>query len=258
DAVLKPADVGAAIKGLVNAVESGEISSEQIDASVQKILYWKARLNLHRNRFVDERRIPAAVGILEHKALAQKIADSSLTLLKNDGFFPVDFGKVKNIVHISFQKKDVDNAPAVVAGKLVSAFPGLTTHYIRPYSADEVFDKILQSAKKADLIIVSLFYQRLVYKDNGPLPEKEQRFLRRIMRLKSASTVIMSYGNPYHVQTLDGATAFAVGYGEGGFYGNQTIYADSFIKLLKGEISPQGHLPIYVSDKYPVGSGIMY
>ena len=256
DAVLKPADVGATIEGLVNAVESGEISLEQIDTSVKKILYWKARLNLHQNRFVDERGIPAAVGILEHKALAHKIADSSLTLLKNDGLFPVDFGKVKKIVHISFQKKDVDNAPAVVAGKLVSAFPGLTTHYIRPYSADEVFDRTLQSVKEADLIIVSLFYQRLVYKDNGPLPQKERAFLTKMMR--AIPTVIMSYGNPYHIQTLDGAAAFAVGYGEGGFYGNQTIYADSFIKLLKGEISPQGRLPIYISDKYPFGFGITY
>ena len=55
DAVLKPADVGDAIEGLVTAVNSGEIPLEQIDASVQKILYWKARLNLHRNRFVDEK-----------------------------------------------------------------------------------------------------------------------------------------------------------------------------------------------------------
>jgi len=68
----------------------------------------------------------------------------------------------------------------------------------------------------------------------------------------------MSYGNPYLVDSLKNASAFATGYGEGDFYGNQTVYADSFIKLLKGEISPRGKLPVKVSEDFSMGSGIIY
>ena len=256
DAVLKPANVGEVIKGLAEAVKSGRISEEKIDVSVKKILYWKARLNLHKNRLVDEDRIPIQVGTREHLNLAQEIADKSLTLLKNDGFFPLDVPKAGNILHISLQKKDIDPAPAVVAGKLGEAFESIQSVFIRPFSSDRIYPDVLNAVKQSDVVIVSLFFQRNTYKDYGPLPENELAFLQKVFRAKPGRTVVMSYGNPYHVSDIPGAAAFVVGYGEGGFYGNQTIFADSFIKLMKGELSPTGKLPVLISDEYPLGCGL--
>jgi len=258
DAILKPANVGDVIKGLVEAVKSGRLSEERIDASVKKILYWKARLNLHRNRFVDEECIPSQVGTQEHLKLAQTIADKSLTLLKNDGFFPSEIPEAANILHISLQKKFVDPAPAVVAGKLGGAFESAQTVYIRPFTSDKIYADAVKAAKNADTVFISLFFQRNTYKDYGPLPKKDLDFLRQVFRAKPGGTVVMSYGNPYHVADVPGAAAFVVGYGEGGFYGNQTIFADSFIKLLKGDLSPTGKLPVLISDKYPFGCGVIF
>jgi hypothetical protein len=50
--------------------------------------------------------------------------------------------------------------------------------------------------------------------------------------------------------------AFVVGYGEKGWFGNQQVYFDSFIKLLRGELTPEGKLPVRVSEAFPIGSGI--
>lgn len=258
DAVLKPANVGDTIKGLVEAVRSGRISEEKIDASVKKILYWKARLNLHNNRYVDEKRISSAVGIQDHLNLAAKIADESLTLLKNDGFFPSDPQALGSIVHIALQKKENDTAPGIVAGKLAGAFEPLKSFFIKPFTAETVYKNALDAAVNADTVVISLFYQRTAYVDNGPVSKKDLEFLKKIFSAKSGRTVVMSYGNPYHVTDMTGASAFAVGYGEGGFYGNQTIYADSFIKLLKGELSPKGRLPVLISDDFPMGSGVVF
>jgi beta-N-acetylhexosaminidase len=258
DAVLKPADVKAVIKGLTEAVRSGRISESRIDRSVRKILYWKARLNLHRNRFIELSRIPSAVGTQEHLTLAREIADKSLTLLKNDGFFPSDTEKIGSVVNISIQKKYDDDAPAKAAAKLENAFSSVQSFYIRPHTADEVYDDAFKAAKSADTVVISLFYQRTTYKNNGPLPQRDLAFLKSIFKAKPSRTVVFSYGNPYHITRVDGAAAYVVGYGEGGFYGNQIIYADSFIKLLKGEISPQGHIPVRISKDYPLGSGIVF
>ena len=106
-------------------------------------------------------------------------------------------------------------------------------------------------------MIISIFNQRSVYQDHGLLPDDVLAFFDRVCAAKPGSTVVMSYGNPYLVEDLKKATAFVVGYGEGGFYGNQTIYADSFIKLLKGEIPPKGKLPVRISQEFPKGSGIV-
>lgn len=57
-------------------------------------------------------------------------------------------------------------------------------------------------------------------------------------------TIVLSFGNPYLVEDLGGVSAFVVGYGEGGFYGNQIVYADAFLRLLKGEIAAPGKAPV--------------
>jgi hypothetical protein len=51
---------------------------------------------------------------------------------------------------------------------------------------------------------------------------------------------------------------FLVGFGERGWYGNQAAYFDSFVKVLKGDLTPGGKLPVKVSDQYPLGSGLSY
>ncbi len=258
DVILKPASAANTIQGLIEAVHTGELSEERIDQSVKKILYWKARLNLHRNRFVDEDKIASIVGIKEHTDLAQKIADLSLTVLINDGIFPMDSSGLKKIVNLSFQKKDNDPSPPIVTSKLGQAFGNIQSFFFRSNTSTKVYEDALKAAESGDLVIVSLFNQRNVYKDNGPLPRDVLEFLEKIFRLKPKSTIVMSYGNPYIVESLKSAPAFVVGYGEGGFYGNQTIFADSFIKLIKGDISPKGGLPVKVSDNFPIGSGIVY
>jgi hypothetical protein len=55
---------------------------------------------------------------------------------------------------------------------------------------------------------------------------------------------VLSFGNPYLVEDLRDVSAFVVGYGEGGFYGNQIVYADAFVRLLEGEIAATGRLPV--------------
>jgi beta-N-acetylhexosaminidase len=198
------------------------------------------------------------VGIQEHQEFVHKIAESSLTLLINKGFFPSDSSKIGKVVNISIQKKKADQAAAIVSSKLANAFLGVKNFLVESDTSSETYKKALDAAKGADTVIISLFNQRNAYKDNGPLQERDFALVQKIIKIKPSSTVIMSYGNPYLAESLKKATAFVVGYGEGGFYGNQVVYADAFIRLLKGEISPQGKLPVKVSETFPIGSGIVY
>jgi len=258
DAVLKPADPSATIRGLVEAVRAGRIPEAQIDASVLKILTAKARLNLHRDRFTDETRVFSVVGKREHRALLQRIADESLTLVKNDGFFPASAEKLGTIVHLSLQKREIDPAPALVDARIKAGFPKAKTFFLGPTTSKERFAAARKAAEEAGTVIVSLFYARTAYKDNGPLSAADREFLNGILRARPKSVVGMAYGNPYLAEEMKAAAAVAVGYGEGGFFGNQIVYADSFVRLLKGEIKPAGKLPVNVSAAFPLGTGVRY
>jgi beta-N-acetylhexosaminidase len=256
DAILKPADAAATCRGLIEAVKTGRISQPRIDASVRKILYWKARLNLHNHRFVDESLVAVIVGRQSHKALVQRVADESLTLVKNDGFFPRQ-GDLGKMVNISIQRKDVDPAPSAVDAKLKAAFPKLQSFYLGPYTSAERYDQALKAAEAADTVLVSLFHPRTAYVDNGPLKPKDQEFLDQVVRSKPKATMVMCYGNPYLAECAKKASAVAVGYGEGGFSGNQIVYADSLVKLLQGKLRTKGRLPVPVSADFPLGTGIV-
>ncbi len=68
----------------------------------------------------------------------------------------------------------------------------------------------------------------------------------------------MAYGNPHLIRKIPAVAAFLVGFSERGWFGNQEVYFDSFVKVLTGEIVPSGKLPVRVSEAYPIGSGLSY
>jgi len=257
DVLLKPANAEKMIAAVVAAVRAGEIPEARIDESVGRLLYWKARLNLHRNRLVDEARISEVVGVEKHLELVRTIAERSLTVLANDGFFPRTAATTGNVLHIVLQKQEHDPGAVTVAAKFREGFPKSRTFVFRPTTDRGVYYEALSAATEADTVVVSVFTPRTAYGDNAPLRDADLTLVRDIMRIRPKSTVVMSYGNPYMAERVRGASAVVVGYGEGGFYGNQVAYADAFIRLMKGEIGTGGRLPVRVSDAFPLGAGVV-
>ena len=93
------------------------------------------------------------------------------------------------------------------------------------------------------LCLTSAFHQRNVYRDRGVLPARDLELVRGF-EAAGVRTIVLSFGNPYLAEDLRDVSAFVVGYGEGGFYGNQIVYADAFLRLLEGEIAASGRLPV--------------
>jgi len=198
------------------------------------------------------------VGTPAHWAIAQEVADRSLTLLKNDGVLPLAPGRVSKIVNLSIQKLEIDPAPPVLATRLAAAFPGTMSFTFGPRTDPALYEEAWQAVSSADLVVVSLFVARNRLGDATPLREGDLAFIRRIVAAKPSGVVAMAYGNPHLARKLPEVPAFLVGYGERGWFGNQEIYFGSFLKALKGELKPSGRLPVKVSERYPIGSGVTY
>ena len=94
--------------------------------------------------------------------------------------------------------------------------------------------------------------------DVGLLNDGFRALVDKLLAQRGEATVVMSYGNPHFAPQMAKTVAFVVGYGEGGWYGNQTIFADAFVRLLSGKIKPQGKLPVKVSDEFPIGAGMTF
>jgi len=168
---------------------------------------------------------------------------------------PVAAGAAPKIVNIAVQKAVDDPAPALLAAKLAAAFPGTRSFTLRPDADPAYYEMVWKAVGESDLVVLSLFVARNRMGDAAPLRDGDLAFLKKIIAAKPKAVVAMSYGNPQLIRRIPEVGAFLVGYGERGWFGNQTVYFDSFVKALKGELAPAGRLPVRVNDMYPIGSG---
>jgi beta-N-acetylhexosaminidase len=258
DVILKPKDPVAAIAALAAAVRSGRIPESRVDDAARKVLTLKARLGLHRARLVDEDRVGEFVGTAAHQAVVQEVADRSLTMLKNDDVMPLRTaaGAAPKVVNIAVQKFDGDPMPAALAAKMALAFPGTRSFTLRPDMDPAYYETVWKAVGESDLVVLSLFVPRNRIGDPAPLRDADTTFINKVIAARPGAVVAMSYGNPQLIRRIPGVGAFLVGYGERGWFGNQAVYFDSFIKAFKGELKPGGKLPVRVSEKYPIGSGL--
>jgi beta-N-acetylhexosaminidase len=258
DVILKPKNPAATIAALAAAVRSGRIPESRVAEAARKILTLKARLGLHKNRFADETRVGEFVGTAAHQAIVQEVADKSLTLLKNDNVLPLALAPgspAPKLVNINVQKYDGDPMPAALSTKMAAAFPGTRSFTLRPDMDPTYYESVWKAVGESDLVVLSLFVPRNRMGDAAPFREGDLAFIQKIIAAKPKAVVAMSYGNPHLIRKIPAVPAFLVGYGERGWFGNQAVYFDSFIKALKGELKPSGRLPVMVSKEYPIGSG---
>jgi beta-N-acetylhexosaminidase len=258
DILLKPKNPVQTIQAVVDAVKRGRISEKQIDESVYKLLCRKAWLGLDKNRYVDEDEVGKSVGNSDHQKTVKEAADRSVTLLRNEELFPLKKWEPAKGVHIAVQKEELQPNVNILCQKLALAFNGISSFILGPGTAGCYHDTVLNAARQADLVILSFFTQRTRFGDPAPLREADLILLRDIIREKPSKVVAMSYGNPYILNKIENVPAFLVGYGEGGWYGNQQIYFDTFIRIMKNEIIPCGKLPVKINEDFPVGYGLTY
>src|SRR5580700_3623061 len=84
DVLTEPYNLDVCYRAMLDAVRSGEIGQDRLDASVLKILQAKASLGLEKNRLVDVAVIPRLVGNPESIAAGQRFSDAAITLVRSE------------------------------------------------------------------------------------------------------------------------------------------------------------------------------
>ncbi|HEX7619450.1 MAG TPA: glycoside hydrolase family 3 C-terminal domain-containing protein, partial [Verrucomicrobiae bacterium] len=104
---------GTDYNNLVRAVKRGLISQEEIDTALSRVLTARFRLGLFDpSDKVSYARIPLSENDTPgHEALALKVAQESIVLLKNDGLLPLDRAKIRRIAVIG---TNADSVPVLL------------------------------------------------------------------------------------------------------------------------------------------------
>lgn len=86
---------------LVDLVRKGDLKEKQLDELVAPMLYWKFKLGLFDDPYVDPDEAERIVGCDDNRRLARDAAREAITLLKNEGnLAPLSLKKIKTIAVI--------------------------------------------------------------------------------------------------------------------------------------------------------------
>jgi len=246
DIILHSPDDAAAFAGIKSAVQSGELSRAQIDASVERVLRAKARTGLHRVRMVNLDALPNIVGGRAHQSVADEVSQRSITLIKDQqGQVPLKIVRDAHVLYLSvldFPTGWRIAAPSrTFIPELRRRWPNVTAVELSERSTANEVDLVRAMAPRFDAIVASVFVRASSGSGRMDLPSNMQGLLRAIARQTASSRtpfVAVLFGNPYTALFLPDVPAILLTYD---FYDRAERSA---VRALAGEAPIDGALPI--------------
>jgi beta-N-acetylhexosaminidase len=254
DALLMPPVPDAAFEALQQAVKSGRISRDRLDASVHRILLAKAKLGLNKNRLVNLDAINEYFGTIANQKDAQKISDRGVTLLRdNNHLLPLDGTKPSRALLLAFYADPEPYPGEDLERELRSRFDSVTT-----LRADTRFVKAetlkLPSPDSYDVAILALFVRVSDRKGNIDVPAEQQSVAEQIFKT-GKPVITVGFGSPYLIERFPQANTWLAA------FGISDVAQISIARALFGEVPVRGRVPVTIpggdpSGEIKAGSGI--
>ena len=257
------------IKDVAARVESGDIPMSTVDRSVTRILTMKKERGLLSYKAPDAENALKVVGSAEHREKALEIAQSAVTLVKNDNdLLPLDLGENGRAAYF-FPYDNVENTMTFALERLKKqgvVSEGVTADCICYY--DRTADEFEQNIKDSDVVIVALeMYSAATIDNSNEARGWQSRFVDDLIRLAHKNdkrVVYISAHIPYDTARFADADAVLAAYcangmdelptdgGENAAYG--VNYPAALITAFGGS-SPTAKLPV---DIYEVDENGVY
>jgi beta-N-acetylhexosaminidase len=277
DMILIPHDLDGAYNGILQAVKSGDISQAQLDASVLKILKFKASLGLNKSRLVDPNQVSNLVGKPENIALGQQVADAAVTLVRDNGQVlplqptkqgtnptanpytqvPITANQTVVVIFNDDVRSDMGRA---FERAMKARIPEAHVLTVDAGIATAMSDQVLSAVQQAQKVVLAVYAVptagRAVRSATGEitntvsLEESSANLMRRILQVAGPRSAVLAMGNPYVATDFPEIQNYLC------TFSNATVSEVSAVKALFGEISIGGHLPVEIPGIAQRGSGI--
>jgi beta-N-acetylhexosaminidase len=254
DFVLHAPDDDVAFNGIKAAVQSGEISEQQVTQSVERILRVKARLGLHRNRQADIAAIDTKVGTRANAAVADEICSKAITLVKDEkNQVPLALPKAAKVLYLSvidYASGWREGAPSrAFIPALKARWPDTSAIEITDRTTPDEMDLVRELARRSDAVVVGTFVRIASYSGRMDLSASQIALLEFLATLDKP-VVAVAFGNPYSVSAIAKMPAILVTYE---FIDSMEVAA---VQAIAGEKPIGGKLPITLPDLFPFGHGL--
>lgn len=272
---------GNTFKLLPDAFAKGDVTIEEIDLAVRRMLEIKFLSGMFENPYADADYAEAITDNDEARALALKAAHKSIVLLENDGILPLDAGKLKRVAVIGPNAAEVrlggysdvptrvitmlDGLKAALGDKVrIDHHPGVKLTADGDWWLDEIkpadkaqnlkmIEEAKRTARNADVIILFIGGSEATTREGWAsnhlgdrasieLPAQQNELVDAMLSLRKPVVTVLINGQPMGVDEISGRVNALV---EGWYLGQEggTAMAD----VLLGKVNPGGKLPVTIA-----------
>ena len=251
DILLLPMDVKQTINSLLGAVQSGRISEQRINESVEKIWKMKAEAGLLSDAAQPPfSELETIIGIPKHKNKASEIARKSITLVKDENNrLPLHPENIDSLAHIILS---LDDGARGYVKSFSSDIDRTHGHVKEIFINDPISElgrkDVLGKMEEIDHLVISLVVRIRMDKGIASIDSTHSLLLADLQKM-GIPMATFSFGSPY-LPSYEMLETYVCVYG----YGSVSIKAAS--DALWGRSGMNGTLPVDLSPVLPSGFGI--
>src|SRR5690606_24983287 len=242
DILLYSQDVPKAKKMILEAVDQGKISQEEIDRRVKKVLKAKYWAGLHRPQRVDTHKLTERINTFAAKATIEELYAASITVATNDNqFLPLKNLELLNMASITI------GGDGEIFKKHLSKYGKFDHFELKRNATEGALAALEDELKDHNTIVIGLMGLSNNPQRNFNLDLKTVDFIKRLSQKHSIVTVM--FGNSYAARFLDELPHLVIAYEENEFTEKLAP------QVIFGGRSASGVLPVTASAKLPAGTG---
>ncbi len=248
DMLLNTMDVKATLEEVKKALERGEITQEEIDSRVKKVLAAKYWLGMDKMQPIETENLISDLNNPKAEFLNRQLTEASLTLLRNrNNILPIkDLGNQKIAAlalgtseHTAFQKG-------------LARYTAVDTFFLPPNADISGLEHLKRKLEDYSVVVVGIHKLQLKAGGSnfGVTPEMNL-FLKDLIR--NQNTVVSVFGNVYSLaefENLSDAAALLATYQE------TELTQDVASQLIFGGVGAKGKLPVTISNDFKLGNGL--
>jgi beta-glucosidase-like glycosyl hydrolase len=238
-------DSEKAIHLVRKSIRKHQLSWDDIDQKVKRILAAKYWMNLHQYKAIDTTKLVEALNRAESKVLVQELTDAAVTVLKGSENFPIATDFVRKTAIISIGPKD----PTTFSETIKRFFPDATLFIIPKDISLKELETVKTEIAKFGQVIMALHDTRL--RPAGTLDYQNNLKL-FIADMTKFNPITVVFANPYTLAGLPGieqSKALVLG------YQNSKEIQSSVARVILGKLNAKGKLPVTINAYYKFGAG---
>jgi beta-N-acetylhexosaminidase len=258
DVLIQPVDAHAAVDAIVQGVADGQYPESRVGEAARRILMLKHQLGLHRNRLVDLDSLRTIVGDSAHVAVAQTVADRSITVVRDSlHVLPLtarssaNAGSAPRVLAVTVANRTDLVAGTTFDAELRQAFPTLRSVYVMADgpAAEARYRQLDTLADSADVIIISSYVGQRWNVTTISAPQVFADWVARTA-VRRSKVIVVAFGNPYLLQQIPDVPAYVVA------WGSAPVSQRAAASALLGRIAVGGTLPISIPPTVSRGAGL--